>query len=138
MHRRFSRFLCLFSTWYSSWILLVALVGVGILLPEIQPSLSYARTRSRAKQCRDQMKVLIAAEQEHFLDHRSFTTEQSALSRYKPFAEMARCPICGKPYIIEFTQKEIYVRCPCPESKHGWTHALAPSAEALSTSERPP
>lgn len=83
------------------------------------------------------MKAIIAAEQQHFLDHRSFTTEQNALSRYKPYAEIARCPVCGKRYVIEFTQKEIYIRCPCPESKHGWTHALAPDTQTFSVREQP-
>jgi hypothetical protein len=84
------------------------------------------------------MKVIIAAELQHFLDHRSFTTEQNALSRYKPFAEVARCPICAEQYIIEFTSKEIYIRCPCSETNHGWTQALAPETPTITAREQHP
>jgi hypothetical protein len=137
MHPLISRIVGILNRWYSSWILLALVVGLGLLLPEGHPSLAYARTRARAKQCRDQMKVIVSAEQEHFLDHQSFTTEQTSLSRYKPFAEIARCPVCGKRYIIEFTDRDIYIRCPCSESHHGWIHALAPLAHPVSTRDNP-
>ncbi len=114
------------KTWWISWVLLVVLLIVALLLPELHPGLSSLRRQLRAKQCRDHMTVIIEAEIEHYLEHRSFTIRQDALTRYRPHAHNAKCPLCREFYTIEFKDREIFIKCPCDGSNHGWSHAVAP------------
>jgi hypothetical protein len=113
--------------WWTPWAVVVLLLTSAVLLPRVFPDLARVRRQMQAQRCREQMLALAEGEVQHYLDHRAFTTEQVALTRYVPYAEHARCPVCGAPYVLEVSRDLVRVRCPCADVHHGLVEQPAPS-----------
>jgi len=113
------------SVW-RDWFGVAILIIIGFfVLPATAPVQSM-REKYNTAQCRDQMEMILRAEQKHYLDHQSYTTVQRDLNRYEAFAPHARCPLCNETYHIEITAGEIWIQCPCLPGIHGWKHEVAP------------
>ena len=113
------------SLW-RDWIGVAILLLFGFVFLPKNASIQSYREQYTTARCKDQMEMILRAEQKHYLDHNSYTTVQRDLSRYEAFAQHANCPLCDEPYKIEITDREIWVQCPCSPGIHGWKHATVP------------
>ncbi len=114
------------SRWWVPWLGLLVLVGTGLAIPSVVPSVRRVREQMQAQRCREQMRALAAGEFQHYLDHRAFTTVQQSLTRYIPYAERARCPSCRAPYRLHVLKDHVTIECPCEGTRHGKVEQDAP------------